>query len=153
MKDMTFSEAIRLGAMLGPQARGAIARKRRKYIFFGPVIQESCALGAAFHAQGCGQHDEVVTEQRAGFRGAGGAIGDIRTVIEVPDEWSILLWSTAACPVCPLPAGPLFRVIPHLNDTHLWTREAIADWVATIELASRPEARIVAPQIVDTPVA
>lgn len=30
-------------------------------------------------------------------------------------------------------AGAVECVIVHLNDGHLWTREQIADWVATIE--------------------
>lgn len=40
-----------------------------------------------------------------------------------------------ACPECPNLAGSLYGVVVHLNDGHRWTREAIADWVATIESA------------------
>ena len=35
------------------------------------------------------------------------------------------------CPVCE--KEPPYAVIPHLNNIHRWTRERIADWVATIE--------------------
>lgn len=35
-----------------------------------------------------------------------------------------------SCPVCGFPPS---NVVVHLNDWHRWTRERIADWVATVE--------------------
>lgn len=35
----------------------------------------------------------------------------------------------AQCPQCTYKAPRLEQVIAHLNDDHLWTREAIADWL------------------------
>lgn len=37
------------------------------------------------------------------------------------------------CPACATVEW-LDNLIPHLNDDHRWTREAIADWVETLEL-------------------
>lgn len=39
------------------------------------------------------------------------------------------------CPHCGKVRDALLRVITHLNDGHRWTRERIADWVATVEPA------------------
>jgi hypothetical protein len=52
-----------------------------------------------------------------------------------------------ACPACNYAPDRLQIVTPaHLNDTHYWTREQIADWVETIERAHalQPEAVAVA---------
>lgn len=104
---MKLSEAIRLGAMLKPQAFGALYGELA-VVSPGDVlglraIATSCALGAA--------HD-------AGWRGT------------VPNI-------TPCCPVCSgrsyAPAGPVAATVMHLNDGHRWTREQIADWVETIE--------------------
>jgi hypothetical protein len=43
--------------------------------------------------------------------------------------------------ICPECHGKrvLARLIPHINDDHGWTREQIADWVATIEPQQAPQ--------------
>jgi len=43
---------------------------------------------------------------------------------------------------CPMCSGfaPFHRIIAHLNDDHRLTREAIADWVASIEVADESPA-------------
>lgn len=46
-------------------------------------------------------------------------------------EWPWLR-TDVTCPACKL-SGTTGVAIAHLNDIHRWTREAIADWVATIE--------------------
>jgi hypothetical protein len=51
----------------------------------------------------------------------------------VEHEWRDLAWTHSACPVCAATLLPLYRLIPHLNDDHRWTRERIADFVAAIE--------------------
>lgn len=46
-----------------------------------------------------------------------------------------------ACPACIGVEAPIATVIPHINDTHRWTREQIADWLETlnIDLTIRPQ--------------
>lgn len=50
---------------------------------------------------------------------------------------SIWPWLNApqACPECGVEHERGGWVITHLNDIHHWTRERIADWVATVEPA------------------
>lgn len=57
----------------------------------------------------------------------------------------------ARCPRCHGSAS-LSWIVAHLNDTHRWTREAIADWVETVEASTSP-AREVAPALPDDAVA
>lgn len=114
---MRLSEAIRLGSMMKPQAFGN---------FYGPERESSCALGAAFDA--CGME---VFGPDTKFDGPFG-------LEYFEDEYEII-----ACPVCGIAEWP---TIGHLNDFHRWTREAIADWVETIENA---QAAQVAPETVE----
>ena len=112
---MKLSEAIRLGAMIRPQSHVAS--------FIGG---KSCAQGAA--AEACGMKYK---------------------------EWaSVTNFLLSQYPWAeninvPLPCGctrdrPLidsYGAIAHLNDhmgNHRWTREQIADWVATIEPQDSP---------------
>jgi hypothetical protein len=70
----------------------------------------TCALGAANEARGrCADDSDVLTE-----------------AYEL---------SARVCPVadCTAFVQGEDNIIPHLNDTHRWTRERIADWVQTIE--------------------
>jgi hypothetical protein len=124
---MKLSEAIRLGAMLRPQGFGD----------FYPVItcvhvdevdgvwskqeistMSSCALGAAMEAV----RSRPVADDMA--------LDTLRFywpwAFEMTDSWRTASPSTARA----------FRVtdmIFLLNDTQGWTREQIADWVATVE--------------------
>ena len=121
---MKLSEAIRLGAMLRPQAF--------KVYFW---LDNSCALGAAAEAAGV----SYGCTSTAHFR-------------------IVLLWPWLRtmvgrqCPACALDACPR-KLIAHLNDDHKWTRERIADWVATVEppescaaVPDRPTAHETAPR-------
>ncbi len=100
---MKLSEAMRLGAMIRPQAFGGyMVRKGAEY--------HSCVLGAAIEAANSGLA-----------------------------AWPWLK-SWKYHPFCPACAGgdqsgDAYSIIVHLNDRHRWTRERIADWVATIEPA------------------
>lgn len=102
---MRLSEAIRLGSMLGPQIFGR-----------GTDDQNgSCAYGAAYLAIG----------------------GRVNDHVSVTDTWPWIDTMTDVCPVCErvpsdIPVG-CGQLIPHLNDVHLWSRERIADFVASIE--------------------
>ena len=103
--NVKLSEAIRLGAMLKPQA-------------FGDYWADggSCAIGAACDAAGVMLADIHYFESgfEALFRQACPACG------VTPDDKH-----TCHAGFC--------NTVVHLNDTHRWTREQIADWVATIE--------------------
>lgn len=108
---MKLSEAIKLGAMTGPQV-------------FGNYIEEgggTCALGAALRAVG---EPECLEEE------------------QFP-----ILDQLADCPECgPIIGSRVWDVVAHLNDDHRLTREAIADWVQTIEDAKpalQPEEAVV----------
>lgn len=110
---MKLSEAIRLGAMLKPQAYTAVLVKG----------SSTCALGAAYDA--------------VGLLGEGHYSIDCYGVIL--KAFPLLARDIVPCPACGLvPSGDeddLADNISHLNDNHRWTRERIADWVATIEAA------------------
>lgn len=110
---MKLSEAIRLGAMIRPQSHYAMFCDGR-----------SCAQGAAAEALGVQYADTCEAATLAAI------------AVENAYSWGL-------SPV-PLPCGcegkrtllGSFGAIAHLNDisgNHQWTRERIADWVATIE--------------------
>jgi hypothetical protein len=73
----------------------------------------TCALGAALDASG--HLDDCI-----------GDVGWFFPLVTVVDA--------SPCPVfgCDHDANK-YSTVPHLNDDHRWTREQIADWVATIE--------------------
>jgi hypothetical protein len=71
----------------------------------------ACALGAALLAVGARPEEAV------------------RSAL---DWWPWASTVSADCPSCGR-SRTVFRVITHLNDRHLWTREQIAKWVDGIE--------------------
>lgn len=106
---MRLSEAIRLGALLKPQAF--------EHLVIDTPLSELaglCALAGA--ALAIGQSKLHYTEFRA--------------------RWPFTE-ETARCPkCCPNCHGwddTVLAMIYHLNDYHRWTREEIADWVAVRE--------------------
>ena len=110
---MKLSEAIRLGAMLRPQGFGAV-------FYSDGGVMKSCALGAAGEAVGVmrgelyrSPADQEWAELQKFF----------------PILLSIPQWP---CEHKGFWAG-VSSAIGHLNDTHRWTREQIADWVEGIE--------------------
>lgn len=104
---MKLSEAIRLGAMMKPQIRGAIE-----------TDHGTCAYGAALDAVG--------------------KLQECRSVgLHISLGWGDP-FELVNCPVCGKPFHN--KAIGHLNDFHCWTREAIADWVESIENAQAAEA-------------
>lgn len=104
---MKLSEAIRLGAVLKPQAFGTVFDGRG-----------TCVYGAAFDAVG-----ELPTYPCIGFT----------HILAHHPDWSLI---DGPCPECAIQCSPA-----HLNDVHHWSREAIADWVATIE-SQEPAAEV-----------
>lgn len=103
---MKLSTAIRLGAMLKPQGYG---------VLFQPILNVTCAIGAALDAN-----------------------GDIG---EAFDEWCGCRTAAAMWPILATEAqhpidGELVNVyaaIAELNDMTRWTRERIALWIESIE--------------------
>lgn len=108
---MKLSDAIRLGSMIRPQG----------FDKYWPDGKTSCALGAAFEAGGLRGHIEKAYN------------GDVTGLL--PPIWATFLEAGQQCPLCSWgnQTIPTLSVITHLNDDHKWTRERIADWVATIE--------------------
>ena len=121
---MKLSEAIRLGAMLKPQAFGALSSTDQT---------GTCAMGAAIQAIGSPMRALRDGEASTNGRRSTGT----PLVADVPQDWQNTY--DAKDPVCPECAGIKVNVlaaITHLNDTHRWTRERIADWVETLEVAA-----------------
>ena len=98
---MRLSEAIRLGAMLGPQCFGD---------GFGPN-NATCAIGAALLA--AGQKDSSVS------------IWEVFPITSLPYKCPVC---GAGSNYLHIKHG-FGWAITHLNDAHRWTRERIADWV------------------------
>lgn len=107
MSDMKLSEAIRLGAMNRAQAF---------FRFFRD--DATCANGAALDA--CGLLDMSIDAL------------DSRHNFALLGRFPIIGSLPRGCPECGYESYGEFK-IAHLNDTHRWTREQIADWVETIE--------------------
>ena len=124
---MKLYEAIRLGSMLHPQTFDHLEEFRRVYspnplIGVRKIVVATCAMGAAFKALG------------------------ITNETEVPNEWRSEEEVSVSCPTksdevsyCGDPDCSMSDMVMHLNDTHRWTREKIADWLEPIE-----EAKVVA---------
>ena len=122
---MKLSEAIRLGAMMKPQA-------------FGDLIGAhggTCALMAALEAAGIPQTQYEGTGRVSNGREQ---VASPRLVWVIPAEWrSVMHAKHATCPECGSDQVYIGYLIPHLNDAHYWTREQIADFVESIEKQQR----------------
>lgn len=105
---MKLSEAIRLGAMLKPQAYGYILT---------PGGDMTCAWGSAYEAIGM--------RIRAGQYGRSS---------KAPAEWRKFASIVMVGPEGGKPRS-IGSIIERLNDSGKWTRERIADWVESIENA------------------
>lgn len=101
---LSLSAAIRLGAMLGPQVFDVGHDKEGG----------SCALGAA--------------EDSLGYR----VMGDYPECWPEPMRSTLIRMDKERCPECG--KQPFLSLITHLNDTHRWTREQIADLVEEFEM-------------------
>ena len=112
---MRLSDAIRLGAMMKPQAFGHL---------HDPLTKGTCALGAAHDAMG------LLRLTSAGYCKA------------VPEVWEAAFDTViVGCPECRMHHRKVM-ILTHLNDDHRWTRERIADWAEAIENAqeaAKPE--------------
>jgi hypothetical protein len=124
MKQMKFSEAMSLGAMLHIQGTACLWQCD----YNGGIIR-TCAWGAALEAIGIPMRNG---QKRANRK-------------RIPTTWQILAKQRVPCPAgtsC-LPHNKantttIGRLIEHLNDHHRWTREQIADWLETLEPVTSP---------------
>ena len=105
---MKLSEAILLGSIETEQTVGNLCDWRG-----------TCAYGAALTAAGC-----LCTDEKTGYR---------PKVIALPIAWKWAFIKRYECPNCHKSDGVILNGITHLNDTHLWTRPRIAEWVAQQE--------------------
>lgn len=114
---MKLSEAIRLGAMLKPQGRGRFVNKNG----------QTCAFGAALDAVG---RLECYGAHPAGL-------------------WPWITTTAVVLSPTALVASrvSVFWAIVTLNDGARWTREQIADWVATIEPADSAAVSVDVPTV------
>ena len=108
---MKLSEAMRLGATLGPHIRGRL---------FGDG-GGTCAMGGALKAMGFLSHDFCFYIRYNKF---------LPTTI-----WPWII-EKRTCPHCGEPLETRAIITVHLNDTHEWSREKIADWVEEVEPVS-----------------
>lgn len=124
---MKLSEAIRLGSMASDQVSGEFWQDGR-----------TCAQGAALLA--IGRLDTIIgTKNHHHMR----------------EAWPWISTMAVPCPVALCPAhrhvSSVQVLLPHLNNDlpwgHGWAREAIADWIATLEPAGSVDA-IAPPAIV-----
>lgn len=139
---MKLSDAIRLGSMMKPQAFGEI---------YSPGNKRTCAIGAAIDAIGC-----HITTAEPGQIIANGRTSNVssgtESVVKSPLNWHPFLLNEHACPVCRHRPGYFgIRLIAHLNDYHRLSREAIADYIATIENEMEAKAQPVEPLTVEEP--
>lgn len=110
---MKMSDAIRAGAKLGPQHFGGM---------FGFGDDSSCAMGAAFK----GVYGDSTSVAAACLKGPRSSW--------FPEDWYYILDSGYEfCPLCKVKQNGVSWVITHLNDDHMMSREAIAEWVEVIE--------------------
>lgn len=105
-----LSDAIKLGSMLRPQGFG------RTFTLSG----KSCAVGAALESVGVLYNPEVRTAA-------------------VYSYWPWIDIQSAMCPCDSNVHDSVEGIIVRLNDVHLWSREEIASWVATVEPSDSPE--------------
>lgn len=129
---MQLHEAIRLGSMLTPQIFGDVLDVP---IFHVTLMGEdiamagsfgTCALGAAAQAIGMLPTYEQWNSE-----------DDIFVSIDcMRDIFPVFSSGEYDCPVGSCDTQE--KLIPHLNDDHRWSREAIADWIETIEPKEAP---------------
>lgn len=88
-------------------------------------LSEAIRLGSMLHPQGFGAFR---SHGRSCALGAAEDAGFVMTSTEA------ILTSVQPCPHDCCMSSTVFGAIIHLNDYHGWTREAIADWVETVEV-------------------
>lgn len=131
---ISLSEAIRLGAAITKPGKGRLMSSDER---------EACALGGAVIAVP-GLFREATEEELEWVRtnpefyhperGVGLHAG--RVLVPATAELVTLVVMVCRCPARRVDGGDhcshvdqLYRMVPHLNDDHGWTKDQIADWV------------------------
>jgi len=118
---MKLSEAIRMSGMMKPQGFNSHSMYS---------VDAPCALGGALQSVG---------QQGTPFNNA-------YLIVRQVWPWLNKTMEERRCPVCAdsfKHRSDLLCTIFHLNDDHRWTRQQIADWIASVEPpepATAPEA-------------
>jgi hypothetical protein len=105
-------------------------------------LSEAIRLGAMLHPQTFGA---MCVAKLSGEIVSTCALGAARSAGLTKSELDRLMGVQSWYP-CPASVGHcnsrrLTTIVVHLNDDHRWTREQIADWVATVEPADEPHAQ------------
>lgn len=95
-------------------------------------LSEAIFLGSKLSRQAFGKMLRI-DGSRCAFGAAMDAMGaDLKTTS--PKEfWPWTLTEMYTCPECSEVGKANFIIATHLNDQHRWSREKIADWVASVE--------------------
>lgn len=113
---MTLSEAMRKGAEQRPQAFGGLVLVEEDGVF------STCAIGAVY---------EAIFGELPPFLGFDAFDHERSLAYEAIEDLHPAMNDAALCPECPADApNDLEGVVICLNDTHRWTREKIAEWLA-----------------------
>lgn len=133
---MKLSEAIRLGAMLGPQCYGPYIEERTVstvklmgWTVYSRVECATCAIGGALMAIGRTDLMDTPTE-------------DVQPEREFPILNAVVTAALNGRNV----SVSVYRGIVTANDDLHWSRERIADWVAGIEARADVAQELVAAQ-------
>lgn len=110
------SDALRVGAAKRPQA-------------FWHVVMDGATCGQGALYEGAFGELPIATPDEMG------ALGDL-DIDRVEGAYPEMCERVVTCPVCGTASGRLlfvrltpWNMVAHLNDSHLWTREAIADFL------------------------
>ena len=96
-------------------------------------LSEAIRLGAMATTQGYGPLSITNEDAPCAIGAALLAVGKQAGRYDALDEqWPFAYDVKVQCPACEM-RDFVADVLWHLNDTHKWTRERIADWVETIE--------------------
>src|SRR5262245_26143744 len=95
---MKLSEAILLGSTLRPQARGRLYGMKRLWGLFETGLRTSCALGAAYEAEGI-RSKRMQVRQGVPFRGTQHGSGQA-DIYAPPVDWLPVFYLEVSCPQC-----------------------------------------------------
>lgn len=125
MQIMKLSEAIRLGAMLRPQAFGHTYERPHDMSSPSDILKlnqtpaKTCAIAAALEAVNRLNPMSLYADTRSLFP-------ILTQIVKIPEDGYIKS------------EVGLLEAIVCLNDLHRWGRQRIADWVEQIELQQQP---------------
>ncbi len=124
---MTPGDAMRKGALQRPQAFQVLFYWTLAALGRGEAPSHSCAEGALWEGT-FGAPGPRVPSMDLGLEAV---YPQLRRVVRCPAESQCGgLYLEGALTAN---GRPVLTIVTHLNDTHRWTRERIADWLDTLE--------------------